>query len=99
MNRRMFIVGVGAFVAIPLAAEAQQPGKVYRVGMIFTTSPVSELAGSEPGNPNAKALIHGLRALGYREGQNLVLERRSAEGKFERFPDIVAELVALKAET
>jgi putative ABC transport system substrate-binding protein len=39
-----------------------------------------------------------LRALGYQEGQNLVLERRSAEGKFERFPDIVAELVGLKAD-
>lgn len=94
----MFIIGIGAFVATPFAAEAQQPGKVYRVGMIFTTSPVSELAGSEPDNPNARALIHGLRALGYREGQNLVLERRSAEGKFERFPDIVAELIALKAD-
>jgi putative ABC transport system substrate-binding protein len=94
----MFIVGVGAFVATPFAAEAQQLGKVYRVGLIFTTSPVSEMAGSEPSNPSAKAFIHGLRALGYREGQNLVLEVRSAEGKFERFPDIVAELVALKAD-
>ncbi len=98
MNRRMFIVGVGAFAAIPLAAGAQQQGRVYRVGLIFTTSPVSEMAGSEPSNSSARAFVHGLRALGYREGQNLVLERRSAEGKFERFPDIVAELVALKAD-
>jgi hypothetical protein len=48
MNRRMFIVGVGAFVANPLAAGAQQLGKVYRVGLVFTTSPVSDIAGSEP---------------------------------------------------
>lgn len=98
MNRRVFIVGVGAFVATPLVAGAQQPGKVYRVGLIFTTSPVSEMAGSEPSNPNARAFVHELRRLGYSEGQNLVLERRSAEGKFERFPDIVAGLVKLRTD-
>ena len=98
MNRRLFIVSVGALIATPLAAEAQKPGKVYRVGLIFSSSPVSALAGSEPSHPSAKAFVHELRALDYREGQNLVLERRSAEGKFEQFPDIVAELVRLKAD-
>jgi putative tryptophan/tyrosine transport system substrate-binding protein len=42
--------------------------------------------------------VHAMRALGYVEGQNLVLERRSAEGRFERFGDIVAELVGLKTD-
>jgi len=42
--------------------------------------------------------VQGLRARGYVEGQNLILERRSAEGRFERFGDIVAELIRLKAD-
>jgi len=82
----------------PLAAAAQQAGKVYRVALVFTASPVSEMAGPDPRHPLARAFLHALRALGYVEGQNLIFERRSAEGKLERFPDIVAELVRLKAD-
>jgi len=85
-------------LAAPLPVDAQQAGRVYRVGLIFTTSPVSEMAGPEPAHPLARAFLHELRALGYTEGQNLVFERRSAEGKFERFGDIVAELVRRKAD-
>jgi putative ABC transport system substrate-binding protein len=99
MERRSFIgVIAGGLLAAPFAAEAQQAGKVYRAALVFTTSPVSEMAGSEPVHPSARAFVHELRDLGYREGQNLILERRSAEGKFERFPDILAELVGLKAD-
>jgi len=82
----------------PISTDAQQPGKVYRVGLIFTTSPVSEMAGPEPVHPLARVFLHTLRSLGYVEGQNLVFERRSAEGKFERFAEIVAELVRLKTD-
>jgi len=85
-------------LAAALEAPAQQARKVYRVGIIFTTSPVSEMAGPEPVHPLARAFVHGLRGLGYVEGQNLILERRSAEGRFERFGDNVAELVRLKAD-
>ena len=87
-----------ALLAAPLAAEAQPAGKLYRVALIFTTSPVAEMAGPEPVHPGARAFVHGLRALGYVEGQNLVLERRSAEGKFERYADIVSDLVRLKVD-
>src|SRR5262245_60946138 len=82
----------------PLAAEGQQGGKVHRVGVIATTSPVAELAGPEPVNPAVRAFVQGLRALGYVEGRNLILERRSAEGRFERFGGIITELVRLKAD-
>lgn len=92
----LFLV-LGVLLA-PIPTHAQQPGKVYRVGLILTTSPVSEMAGPEPVHPLARAFLHTLRSLGYVEGQNLVLERRSAEGKFERFADIVAELVRLKTD-
>jgi putative ABC transport system substrate-binding protein len=91
------LLALGLFL-VPLAAEAQQAGKVYRVGLIATTSPVSEMTGSEPVHPSIRAFVQGLRALGWVEGQNLILERRSAEGQFERFGDIVAELVRLKTD-
>jgi putative ABC transport system substrate-binding protein len=99
MNRREFITLLGgAAAAWPHAARAQQTGKVNRVALIFTTSPVSEMAGPEPIHPVARSFVQGLRALGYLEGQNLVLEHRSAEGKFERFPEIIRELVSIKVD-
>jgi putative ABC transport system substrate-binding protein len=98
MRRREFITLLGgAAVTWPVAAEAQAP-KVHRVALVFASSPVATMAGPEPANAAARAFLHGLRALGYVEGQNLVLERRSAEGRFERYGDIVAELVRLKVD-
>jgi putative ABC transport system substrate-binding protein len=98
MDRRTFLAASLRVLASPLAVEAQPTGKVYRVGVIFPSAPVSEMAGPEPVHPAARALVQGLRALGYVEGRNLILERRSAEGRFERFGDIVAELVRLNAD-
>jgi putative tryptophan/tyrosine transport system substrate-binding protein len=99
IRRRDFITLLGgAAAAWPHAARAQQTGKVNRVALIFTTSPVSEMAGPEPIHPVARSFVQGLRALGYLEGQNLVLEHRSAEGKFERFPEIIRELVSIKVD-
>jgi putative ABC transport system substrate-binding protein len=95
MRRRDFIsLLCTAVVTRPLAARAQQSGKVYRVGVIITTTPASEVDAQPP----FSAFVHTLRDLGYVEGRNLVLERRSAEGRFERFPDIVAELIHLKVD-
>jgi ABC-type uncharacterized transport system substrate-binding protein len=75
-------------------ARAQQAGKVYRVALVFTTSSVSEMVGPDPIHPFARTFVHSLHTLGYLQGQNLVLESRSAEGKFERFPEIMRELVS-----
>jgi putative ABC transport system substrate-binding protein len=71
---------------------------MHRVASVATTSPVSELIGANPINPVAKALLNGLRMLGYIEGHNLIMEWRSGEGKFERFPEIIRELVSIKAD-
>src|SRR5262245_11968149 len=107
MDRRAFVtlvsgrVGLAVVLALSLfvsLAEAQQARKVYRIGLIAAAQPVSEMAGPEPVSPSWRALVKGVRALGYVEGQNLILERRSAEGRYERFGDIVAELVRLKAD-
>ncbi len=92
MKRRDFVtLLVGAAVGWPFVASAQQAGKVYRIG-ILETRPAAQNA------DNFNALRKGLRDLGYVEGQNLVIEYRSSEGRAERFPDLASELVSLKVD-
>ena len=79
-------------LAAPLPAEAQQAGKVYRIGIIRSGS------GPPTTSPFYMGLRQGLRELGYVEGQNLVIEYRSAKRKPERYPVIAAELVRLKVD-
>jgi putative ABC transport system substrate-binding protein len=98
MNRRELLVLVGGAAASPFAARAQGMGKVHRVALIMLTSPVSTMTGSEPSNPPVRAFVHALRDLGYVEGRNLLIERRSAEGRFELFGEIAAELVRLEVD-
>ena len=99
MKRREFIALIGGAAAWPIMPRAQQIGKVHRVGVVvFIASPLSEVVGPDPINPAARAFVHGLRDLGYVEGRNLVLERRSAEGRIERAPEIIRELVSIKAD-
>ena len=97
VGRRQFLIATGALFAAPLAAEAQQAGKIYRVGFVMSAAPMSTLAGPDPA-PYMRAFVYILRNLGYVEGRNLVLERRSAEGQFERAPELVAELVRLRVD-
>ena len=92
MERRRFIeVIAGGFVAAPLAAEAQQARKVYRIGMLETRSPELNAA-------NIDAFRQGLWELGYKEGQNLEIVYRSSDGRDERFPGLAGELVRLKVD-
>lgn len=98
MNRRIFIIGIGALFAAQLNANAQQAHKVFRVALIASTTPVAEMAGPEPLSPLTRAFLHELRVLGYIEGRNLIFERRSAEGRPERYSEIAAELVRLKTD-
>ena len=98
IDRRAFIAGAIALSTPPLAAETQQAGKVYRVVLVFTTAPVSQMIGPDPAHPLVRAFLDQLRALGYVQGRNLVFEPRSAEGKLERLPDLVADLIRLKVD-
>ena len=93
-----FIFLASLAFAFASGADAQPSGKVARVAFIATTSPLSEITGPTPLNPAPRGLVYGLRALGWVEGRNLILERRSAEGNGDRLPGIVAELVARNAE-
>jgi len=99
MHRREFITVLGgAAIAFPHAARTQQPMKMHRVGFVAVGAPVPDLVGVDPVNPAARGFVHGMRALGYIEGGNLVLEWRSAEGRSERIPRIIEELLLLKVD-
>jgi putative ABC transport system substrate-binding protein len=91
MKRRAFLsVMAGGLLAAPLAAEAQRAGKVYRIGFLWDTPAVW---------PHAlEAFRQGLRDLGWVEGQNIVIEYRWTEGRFDRLPSLVEELVRLKVD-
>ena len=80
-------------LAAPLAVDAQQAGKVPRVGVLFAGSR------SDPAFQRAvDAFQQGLVELGYVEGQSIAIEYREAQGKYERLPDLAAELVRLKVD-
>jgi putative ABC transport system substrate-binding protein len=93
MDRRTFIGSVaGGLLALSLGASAQQQGKVWRVGFLIGRR-------RPPGDTDYyRAFPRGMRELGYVEGRNLVIEWRSADGNFERLPDLAAELVQLKLD-
>ena len=73
-------------------AEAQQPKKIPRIGYLVTADDPGNLGSPE------KAFRQGLRDLGYIEGENILIEYRSHEGKADRIPSLVAELVRLKVD-
>jgi putative tryptophan/tyrosine transport system substrate-binding protein len=100
MDRRAFISGItGGLLAAPLAAEAQPAGKVYRIGFLSPSSPSDpERLASPFGEGGLAAFRQGMRDLSYAEGQNISIEPRWAEGRFERLPDLAAELVRLKVD-
>jgi putative ABC transport system substrate-binding protein len=87
-----FVVGLTlSLVAAPLVAQAQQPGKVHRIGFLGNSTAALEANLVGP-------FREGLRDLGYVEGRSVLIEYRWAEGKYERFPALISELLALKVD-
>ena len=80
-------------LAAPLAAQAQQPGKIPRLGMLSFTTP-----GTEEENRRIEVFKQGLRERGYVQGQNIAIERRHSAGRDELLPRLAAELVGLKVD-
>ena len=92
MSRRILLVALGlGALATPLAAFAQQKGKVWRIGFF---GPGSAAANQH----RIEALKAGLRDLGYVEGKNIAIEFRWADGNYERLSGLAAELVRLKVD-
>src|SRR5262247_4577855 len=90
MSRRCLSIVVAALcllLAAPLAAEAQQAGKVWRIGVLLASD-----------SPNVEAFRQELRKLGYVEGRNILIEYRWHEGKVDRLPALADELVNLKPD-
>jgi putative ABC transport system substrate-binding protein len=87
MNRRDFITLLGGAAAWPLAARAQQASKIWRMGFIAR--------GHET---FYDALFESLGKLGYAEGRNLIVERRYAGDRTERFQEFAAEMVRLNVD-
>ena len=93
MRRREFISLLGgAAAAWPLAARAQQLARIPRVGFLGNSTAALEANLVGP-------FRDGLRELGYEEGRDIVIEYRWADGRYERFPALIAELIALKVDT
>src|SRR6266699_1264900 len=92
MRRRAFITLLGGAVATwPLAARAQQAGKVWRIGLLSGAS-------RETFSGLYAGFQQGMRELGYVEGKDFVGETRFADGNYERLPDLAAGLVRLKVD-
>src|SRR5712692_6970177 len=92
---RLYTIGFVVMLAVIvwLAAEAQQPGKMARVGCLVA-GPITP----ERSHSGLEALRQGLRELGWVEGQNLVIELRVGEEKYEQYVDFAAELVGRKVD-
>ena len=91
MSKKIYSLLLATFFsAIAPFAQAQQPSKIHRIGV---------LSGGVPGSsPDIEAFRQGLRDLGYVEGKNLIIEYRYTERKADRYPDLVSDLVRLKVD-
>src|SRR5262245_42007991 len=90
-NKIIALAPSALLLALSSFAEAQQPNKVPRIGLLSSGSPSSTKEGVE-------AFRQRLHELGYVEGQNIVIEHLYAEGVADRFPNLTAELVKLKVD-
>jgi putative tryptophan/tyrosine transport system substrate-binding protein len=91
MRRREFIAALCGVPALPVVAGAQQAGKVSRIGFL----------GSATETDSAKvvaALLAGLREFNYVDGRNIIIEFRWAEGRYDRLPQLLAELISLNVD-
>jgi putative ABC transport system substrate-binding protein len=91
VKRRAFITLLGGAATWPLAARAQQLGKVPTIGFLGSTTPAAQ-------SELTAAFIQRLRELGWVDGRTVAIEYRWAEGRSERFAELAAELVRLKVD-
>ena len=92
MKRREFIALLGGMAAWPLAARAQSPAQVYRIGLLSTGAALADTS------PQGAPLIRGLAQHGYALGRNLAFERRGSSAQTDRLPILFDELVASRVD-
>jgi len=91
MKNPITVVALVLLLVFVPVVEAQQAGKLPRIGILYAGSPSTQAARIE-------SFRQGLRELGYVEGKNIIIEYRHAEGKYDRLPALAAELVRLKVD-
>ena len=91
VQRRDFLIAAGALLVAPLAAEAQQPAKLPRIGYLMFNSAVTGL-------DVLVAFRQAMRELGWIDGQNIVIETRFADGEIDRLPALASELLRLNVD-
>jgi ABC-type uncharacterized transport system substrate-binding protein len=96
MKRRTFITLIGGAAASPLVARAQQPAKMKRLAMINPAFKPDDMRIG--GDPGFTIFFEEIKRLGYVEGVNLTVDRYSAEGRFDRFPEIAHEVAATRPD-
>jgi putative ABC transport system substrate-binding protein len=94
MNKVIWIALGALLFALCFPAEAQQPGKVPRIGFL------QRRAAPTPANPDPlwDAFLKGLREFGYIDGKNIKIEHRYAEGRSDRLDAVIAEFIQLKVD-
>jgi putative ABC transport system substrate-binding protein len=98
-RRRLFTGFVLAWAPLgAAAAQEYKAGKVWRIGVLGFGPRTADMIGSTPKNAYPAALLRGLRELGYVYGEHFVTEARGAEGRPERYPNLVAELINLRVD-
>jgi putative ABC transport system substrate-binding protein len=95
--RLLLTLALGCLVTPWVTAVQPLAGQIYRIALVHPASPVAELT-EESGYPGMRGFFGELRRLGYVEGHNLVVERRSGDGQPERYPAVVAEVVGLRPD-
>jgi putative ABC transport system substrate-binding protein len=96
MRRREFLTVLAGAAAWPFAGHAQQPAKVKRLAMMHPAAKSTDMRIG--GDPTYTIIFEELRRLGYVEGVNLVVDRYSAEGRFDRYPEIARDVVATRPD-
>ena len=91
MRRRHFVTLLGGALGWSLAALAQQAGKNYRIGFLANDPTI-------PTQAAGQAFLNGLRESGFVEGKNVIIERRFAEARLDRYDDLFAELTRLQVD-
>jgi putative tryptophan/tyrosine transport system substrate-binding protein len=98
----MRLIGLLVVLALalltPLVAEAQQTGKVARIGIVSVGGTSSDMIGPQPRRPSTKAFLRGLHELGYVYGEHFVTEPRAVDERLEGYPALAAQLVRLHVD-
>ena len=97
IGRRRFLAATGATLAAPIV-RAQPTKLLPRVGFVLTTAPLATMRGERPAQLVMRGFLYGMRELGYVEGRDMVIERRSAEGDPQRLPELIRELVEARVD-